>query len=190
MRESGRCKSGQQNKAKLEAKETQSADAQEPRGRSSLVTEKKGRFHGPALPVPSPLCMQPHVSVGPSPSLGVGMGKRPLIGPQRIWEVGDGHQKKPQATNGFKVKALEIKKDRVCLSWKLAHGQIKFRSNWGRYAGKHVPLINPSLFNCLFIYWAKKSGGDFKSHNDEDRDGLSPVEPFQGRAPVASSPCT
>lgn len=86
--------------------------------------------------------------------------------------------------NDFKVKALEIKKkkkkDSVCLSWKLAHGQIKFRSNWGRYAGKHVSLMNPSLFNCLVIYWAKKSGGDSKSHNDEDSGGLYPVDRFQG----------
>lgn len=44
-----RHKSEQQNKANLSAKETQSDYARCPRGhsRSSLVTEKKRRFHGP-----------------------------------------------------------------------------------------------------------------------------------------------
>lgn len=76
------------------------------------------------------------------------------------------------------------------LSWKLAHGQIKFRSNQARYVGKHISLMSPSLFNCLIIYWAKKSGGDSKSHGEDNSDGLSPVEPCQGRAPGTSSPCT
>ena len=74
------------------------------------------------------------------------------------------------------------------LSWKLAHGQIKFRSNWGRYAGKRVSLMSLSLFNCLIIYWAKTSRGDSKSHHDGDTDGLYPVDRFQGRAPV-TWPC-
>lgn len=117
------------------------------------------------------------------------MGKRFFIGFQRIWEVGDGYQKKLQVTNGFKVKVLEIKKDRVCLFWKLVYGQIKFRSNWGRYVGKYVFLISLFLFNCLFIYWVKKFGGDFKSYNDEDRDRLSFVESFQGRVFVVLSFC-
>lgn len=45
-----------------------------------------------------------------------------------------------------------------------------------------------SLFNCLIIYWAKTSRGDSKSHNDEDTDGLYPVDRFQGWAPV-TWPC-
>lgn len=91
--------------------------------------------------------------------------------------------------NDLKVKALKTKKkDSVFLSWKLAHGQIKFRSNWGRYAGKRVSLMSLSLFNCLIIYWAKTSRGDSKSHNDEDTDGLYPVDRFQGWAPV-TWPC-
>ena len=48
--------------------------------------------------------------------------------------------------------------------------------------------MNPSLFNCLIIYWAKKSGGDSKSHNDEDSDGLYPADRFQGWDPV-TLPC-
>ena len=94
--------------------------------------------------------------------------------------------------NDLKVKALKIekkkKKDSVFLSWKLAHGQIKFRSNWGRYAGKRVSLMSLSLFNCLIIYWAKTSRGDSKSHHDEDTDGLYPAGQFRGRAP-ATWPC-
>lgn len=89
--------------------------------------------------------------------------------------------------NGFKVKALEIKnKDSVCLSWKLARGQIKFRSNQGRYAGKRVSLMSPSLFNCFIIYWAEGPGGDSQSQDDKDSDRLSPVEPHQGQAPATS----
>ena len=65
----------------------------------------------------------------------------------------------------------------MCLSWKLAHEQIKLRSNWGRYTGKSVSLMSPSLFHCLIIYWVKKSGGDSKSHNDEGSAGLHPSEP-------------
>ena len=94
--------------------------------------------------------------------------------------------------NDLKVKALKMKKKKKksqgVFVLKLAHGQIKFRSNWGRYAGKRVSLMSLSLFKCLIIYWAKTSRGDSKSPHDGDPDGLYPDDRFQDRAPV-TRPC-
>lgn len=187
LRESSRRKSGQQNKANLLATETQSDYAlerlrpEQPRDREerALSWTWPCLLAKRALQVSCPPSTRPYGTHLPLTQPGGGCGEETLIEPQRSRVVGKGSQEKPRAMNGFKVKAWEIKKDSVCLSWKLAHGQIKFRSNWGRYTGKHVSLMSLSLFNCLIIYWAKKSGGDSKSHDDEDSDRLSPVQPFQ-----------
>lgn len=121
---------------------------------------------------------------GPSPSLGVGVGEGLLHPASEEMGGKRGTSGKAKGNEWLQGYGSGDKTDSMCLSWKLARGQIKFRSNQGRYAGKRVSLMSPSLFNCLVTYWAKESGGDSKSHHDEDSDALSPAETRRVLGPV------
>lgn len=120
------------------------------------MTKKKGRFHGASLtcwqnrppPVSCPLSGQPPGSSDPSPSPRMSPGKEPPPWSQRRQDV-------REAPVWLQGQGSVDRKASVCLSWKLAHGQIKFRRNWGRDSGQHVSLMSLSRFNCLIIYWAK-----------------------------------
>lgn len=72
--------------------------------------EKALSWAAPCLPAKAP-----QDPLAPHPAWGGAGGPPPPSGPggDRRWERT--HQEKPRARTGFKVKALQIKKDRVCV---------------------------------------------------------------------------
>lgn len=111
LRKSSGRRSEQQNKANLSAQETQSDYADPVAGAASRQRRKGAFMAGPCLLASGPhsACPLPQAHGTASPSASSGHGEASFIRLQGTGEVREGRQEKPEAADGFKVKAVEIR---------------------------------------------------------------------------------